>query len=110
MIGKRWDAVLRRRPTFSITTKLAYLYIRLVIFKRAIYFAENITNDRAEDHQYSKNNNGYQNKNQRVLYQTLAFLFRGEQHEKTPPFFDNFFSLVTEDNYIINISPKKTRG
>ncbi len=89
MIGKRWDAVLRQRPTFFIKTNLLFKLI-----KRTIHATKNITNDRSEDQQYSKNNNGYQNKNQRILYQTLAFLFRGEQHGETPPSFYNFFGFI----------------
>ena len=41
-------------------------------------FAEHVADDRAEDHESRDNNDGNQNKNQRILNQALAFLFGGE--------------------------------
>ena len=35
--------------------------------------AEDVTDDRAEDHKSRDNNNGNQNKNQRIFNQTLTF-------------------------------------
>jgi hypothetical protein len=40
--------------------------------------AEYVANDRAKQHKDRNNNDSYQNKDQSVLYQTLAFFFRGE--------------------------------
>ncbi len=40
--------------------------------------AEHIANDRAEDHEGRDNNDGNQNKNQRILNQALAFFLGGE--------------------------------
>ena len=40
--------------------------------------AENVANDRAKQHEDRDNNDSNQNKDQSVLYQTLAFFFRGE--------------------------------
>ena len=40
--------------------------------------AEYVADHRAEDHKRSDDNNGNQNKDQRIFDQALAFLFRGE--------------------------------
>ena len=40
--------------------------------------AEHVANDRAKKHEDRNNNDSNQNKDQSVLYQTLAFFFRGE--------------------------------
>ena len=52
-----------------------------------IKLAEDITDDRAEDHERRDNNNGNQNKNQRIFHKALAFLFGWKQHGNLPPFF-----------------------
>ena len=43
-----------------------------------IDLGEDIADDGAEDQQNSNNYNSYQNKDQRILDQALAFFFRGE--------------------------------
>jgi len=40
--------------------------------------AENVANDRAKQHEDCNNNDSDKNKDQGILYQTLAFFFRGE--------------------------------
>jgi hypothetical protein len=40
--------------------------------------AEDVANDRAKKHEDRNNNDSNQNKDQSILYQTLAFFFRGE--------------------------------
>jgi hypothetical protein len=42
--------------------------------------AEGVADDRTQDHKGRDNNNGNQNKNQRVFDQALAFLLASEQH------------------------------
>ena len=40
--------------------------------------AEDVTDDRAEDHERSNNNDSYQNEDQRIFDQTLAIFFGWE--------------------------------
>ena len=47
-----------------------------------IDLAEDVTDDRAEDHKSRDNNDGNQNKNQRIFDQTLTFFLGWEQHGK----------------------------
>jgi hypothetical protein len=42
--------------------------------------AEHVADDRAKQHEDCNNNDSDQNEDQSVLYQTLAFFFRSEQH------------------------------
>ena len=42
--------------------------------------AEYVADDRAEQHKDCNNNDSNQNKDQSILYQTLTFFLRGEQH------------------------------
>jgi hypothetical protein len=51
---------------------------RLHAVQAVIDGAEGVADDRAQDHERRNYNNGNQNKNERILYQALAFLFRGE--------------------------------
>ena len=48
--------------------------------------AECVADYRAQDHQSCDNNNGNQNKDERVLDQTLASFLRSEQHGFYSPF------------------------
>ena len=48
--------------------------------------AEDVTDDRAKNHQSRNNNDSYQNKNQRILNKTLAFFFGWKQHFEISPF------------------------
>jgi hypothetical protein len=48
--------------------------------KAGVDVAEYVADDGSEDHQSRNNNNGYQNKNQRIFNEALAFFFGGEKH------------------------------
>ena len=52
-----------------------YLKIKLHSVEAGVDLAEDVTDDRAEDHESRDNNDSNQNKNQRIFDQTLAFFF-----------------------------------
>jgi hypothetical protein len=50
------------------------------VLKAVVDRAENVANDRAQNQQGRDNNNGNQNKNQRIFDQTLTLLVACKQH------------------------------
>jgi hypothetical protein len=60
--------------SFVVLKGWASLYAR----ETAVDGAEYVADDWTKQHEDRNNNDCYQNKNQRVLYEALSFFFRGE--------------------------------
>ena len=60
--------------------------------------AEGVANNRAENHQGCDNNDGNQNKDQRIFDQPLASLFRCKQHRQF-----SFLPVLARQKYTIII-------
>ena len=58
--------------------------------------AEDPTNCWTEQSKNDDYDNGYQNENERVLYEALAFFFGREQHVFSPPFLRMISSYITK--------------
>jgi len=71
-VQERQDPALRQGPV------ACQEMVVLHAVEAVVDGAERVADDRAEDHEGRDNNDGNQNKNQRIFDQTLAFLFRGE--------------------------------
>jgi len=78
--------------------------------KTGINFTECIADHWAKEHESRNNNDGYQNKNERVLDKTLSFFFGQKQHESIPPFQKISHAnvrLVSLYNYYFNLQAVK---
>ena len=64
------------RTTFYCCKNILHFYLVLWLCESAINLSEYVTNDWAKDEQDSQNNHGYQNEDQSIFYETLAFFFR----------------------------------
>jgi hypothetical protein len=65
-----------KKPRLSTRLSLTYELGELHAAEAGVDFAENAADDRAEDHEGRNNDNGYQNEDQSIFNETLAFFFR----------------------------------